>query len=240
MEEKPKFAAQIRAARKRGDQAAVEELTRQRIEWFKAHPPPPPRVPPRRADVVGDLRRAREEGDPKNAEVVVMDALKQKEAHLLDPDDLVWVVEEIGAWESSWRAGQAIAAWLYHHGPIHQGLVTTAEDIAGYDNAEWLDDVLLWIEPTPQRWFEHACWVSALLGCELCHRMTSEGLDVRARDDLFVKYAVEYYAEHAKRVLADRGDAARRSLRAAPELTNAEDVAPGVRWVLDAWTEAFT
>ena len=234
MEEKPNFVAEIKAARARDDQEAVREVFRRAAAWQAAQPPP------RRAGVATDLLEARQRGDAKEAERVVMDALKQKEADILDPDDLVWVVGQIGAWESSWRAGQAIAAWLYHHGPIHRGLVETAEDIASYDNAEWLDDVLLWIEPTPQRWFEHACWVSAFLGCMLCSRIEREGLDVDARRELYAKEAVESCAEHAKRVIDERRDAARRSLLAAAERAKIEDVAPRARWVLDAWKEALT
>lgn len=233
MEKSPNFAAELRAARERGDAEAVKDVLRRSAEWQRTHPAA------RRADVAADLRRARADAAPKDAEAIVMDALKQSEAHRLDPDDLIWVVAKVGAWESSWRAGQAITAWLYHHGPVHPALIETAKEIARHDNAEWLDDVLLWLEPTPERWVEHARWVNALLGCDAGRDIAREGLEGPAAAARSGEYAVQHYGGHAKRVVDERGAGALRSLRAAVGMPDLELLPSGVRSVLEAWAEAF-
>ena len=213
MAEKPDFVGQLREARAHGDKEAAREVFRQATAWNAANRPAP------RGDVAGDLRLAVLRRNTADAEAVVLDALEQQQCHLLDPDDLVWVVAQVGAWESSWRAGQAIAAWLYHHGPGHRALVAVAEQIADCDNARWLDEALLWIEPTPLRWHQSACW-HVTCGCG-----GSSSPD-----------PVEDCGHPPRWVVEQRGDAALRTLRAAPDFAE-----PGTdaRRVLDAWVGAL-
>lgn len=213
MTDKPNFALLLREARARGDKGAVREVFRKATAWHAANRRPP------REDVAGDLGLAVRRRSVADAEAVVLDALEQQQSHLLDPADLIWMVAQVGPWKSSWRAGQAIAAWLYHHGPGHRGLVEVAEQIADCDNARWCDEALLWIEPTPHRWYQSACW-HVTCGCG-----GSSSPD-----------PVADCASHPRWVVEQRGDAARRTLRAAPGFAEAGTDA---RRVLEAWAGAF-
>jgi hypothetical protein len=166
-----------------------------------------------------------------------MRALKRERAPTLDPEDLIWVVRQVGAWRSSWRTGQAIAAWLFHHGPVHRGLFQAAEEIAALNNAEWLDDVLLWSEPTPKRWGEEARWGLTRTWCHLDWFCKERGVQRPANlttpeaRALFAQCVREWWSDFPRRVVTDRGEAARHSLRAAPNAVDDDDV----RLVLDTW-----
>jgi hypothetical protein len=112
-----------------------------------------------------------------------------------------------------------------------------AEEIAAFNNDEWLDDVLLWSEPTPERWIEEACWGRMRTWCDLSVYCKQRNLscpkdlstpDARA---IFVRCVQEWGTDFARRVVTDRGDAARRSLRAASR--EAED--DRLRLVLETW-----
>jgi hypothetical protein len=237
MAEKPNFLAELKAARAHGDKNAVRDAMRRADEWAKANPKTPI------ADLGGALKAARARKNARDAERVIRDALEQQQGHLLAADDLLWVVSEVGAWESSWRAGQAIAAWLYHHGPIHRGLIEVAEEIADYNNAEWLDGVLLWIEPTPLRWCAHAGWLNVFAGWDLAARLKKDGRAMpETYDDpeiqrIYKECALGGIATHARWVIEERGDAARRTLQAA---ANTHELERDVRLILEAWKEALT
>ena len=240
MNDKPKLSEYV-AAKKRGDLEAAEELLGRIHAWHEANPKPAP--PPPRANVAGDLRDARRRNDLGEAKALLRDAHKQEQSHLLEADDLVWFVEMNGAFESSWDTGSVIAEWLYHHGPVHSALVRVAEDIASYDNTRALDDALLWLEPTPDRWFQCALWRAGLAHMDLCSELKQEGREPPDSWDTpelrhrYKQCAVEWYADHARRVIEERRDAARRSLRAAPDIA-----VPGrnVRLILEAWKELLT
>jgi hypothetical protein len=232
---KPNFCAEYKAARGQGDEEGMRDVLRRASEWAKANP----KVPI--ADVAGALKDARVRDDVRRAERVIREALEQARCHLLDADDLIWVVSKVGVWESSWKAGQAIAAWLYQHGPIHRGLVEVAEEMASYNDAEWLDGVLLWIEPTPHRWFEHACWMPVFVGWELEARLGREWAEHELHDPAIAsvyRASAEVVAGHARRVVVERGSAAVRSLRVAPALAEASGDR-ATQLVLEGWAEAF-
>jgi hypothetical protein len=193
-------------------------------------------------DLAATLTSARMRLAVKEADAVMREATQRGEAHLLAPDDLAWLVEKLGAFESSWGAGHAIAHWLFHHGPVHPQLVATAVNIAEYDDAEWLDDVLLWIEPTPHRWLQQAAWSASLTWRLLRFELRREGravptLEAPTDIALYKAQALTEPADFPRHVLAERGDGARRSLRAAPELA-----IPGrdVRLILEAWAAGLT
>jgi len=97
--------------------------------------------------------------DALAAKQVIADVVRQKEAPNLVADDLIWVAERPGPIRSAGWVGEAIATWIYHHGPIHPELLRTAEELAKGDNSAYLDEVLLWVEPTPDRWIQYGVWV---------------------------------------------------------------------------------
>lgn len=102
---KPDFLAELKEANARGDKEGVAEVRRRVSAYAKANA----KIP--RADLSGDLTRARARNDLVESEAVIRDALEQGLAHALIPEDLIWVVSKVGAWKSSWKAGQAVAAW---------------------------------------------------------------------------------------------------------------------------------
>ena len=236
----PDFIAEYKAAQARGDDVARRDVLRRAKEWRETNPR---KTKPPRANVAADLRWARERNMPKEAQRIVVDAVRQTQAQLLSPDDLVWVVGRLGAQNSNSGTGQAIAEWLFHHGPVHRALVQVAEDIANYDNSRCIDDVLLWIEPTPDRWFEHASWKSGWVVSELTSRLGRTWREYELQNpevaSLYKMCAAEEFSEHARRVIAERGNAAGRSLRAAPEVAEAND-AFRTKLVLEGWAEALS
>lgn len=231
---RPDFLAELKEALARGDKEGANEVRRRQRAWNTAN------ARPRSADPSGDLKKARTRDDVAEAEAVIRDALEQRLAHTLTPDDLIWVVSKVGAWKSSWKAGQAIAAWLRHHGPIDRPLLDVAKEIAAEDNAEWLDDVLLWIDPTPDRWCQHACWQVMLASWRLADELKKLGREMPTTisdpEDvaLYKSCVVAHFSDLARWVLKERGESAFRALRAAPERAEPDSEA---RLVLDAWAE---
>ena len=237
--DKPKLS-EYRDARNRGDMDAAEELIRRIHAWHAANPKPPP--PPPRADVTRDLRHARYRNDLKEARAVLVDAHKQKQAHLLDAEDLVWFVEErrlqvelecglsdrrlaLPPWAGPPRAGSD------RRGDRQLRRLATARRRPPLDRA------------APDRWLQCAFWRAGLTHMDLCSELKTEACarpvswDTPELRHRYKQCAVEWYADRARRVIDERGDAARRSLRVAPAVA-----APGhnVRLVLEAWAEALT
>jgi hypothetical protein len=239
----PDFIAEYKAAQARGDDAGRRDVLRRAKEWREANPKPAPPPMPRHPDVAGALRRAREENSPERAQEIAIQAYRQHESHLLSPDDLVWIVGEVGGFKAGRRAGRAIAEWLYHHGPLHSELIAAAEEIASYDNTEWIDRVLLWVEPTPDRWFGHASWKTWWVASGLTSRLGCTWREYELHNPevarLYKMCAAEEFSEHARRVIAERGSAARRSLRAAPSVAEAND-ALQTKLILEGWAEALS
>jgi hypothetical protein len=240
----PSRMQRYREAKEREDEVAMEEVRREVREDAKAL-----RARERQEAVLDERRNfARELGearlyrDPAAAEAVVRRAHKRERAPEFDPDDLVWLARQLGAWRSSGAIGGAIAGWIFGHGPQHRGLFEVAEEIAALDDSAWLDDVLLWSEPTPERWVEVACWGQARTWCHLDWFCDERGV-VRPKDlstpearAVFAQCARQWSIEFPRKVVTDRGDAAKRSLRAAA--AGAEDV--GLRTVLEAWASELT
>lgn len=200
-----------------------------------AHPPPPP------SQALHSARRRKRTAEALTA---VERALKQHEAHLLRPNDLVWLTNETGAWRANGAVAAAIARWLDHHGDIHPGLFASAVEIAALDDNEGLDAALLLARPDSFRWLEHAKWTATLLVLSLrpegapawrFEPLSDDETTRRFRDYATSKDAS--YADHARVVLAKRGANARTGLQSARG--RATHGTP-VRLLLDVWEEAFT
>lgn len=237
MTETPSFIPAWKAARARGDEEAANEVLRQAAAYRKAHPK---KEPPRRQDCRGDLTWARVTNDVPAAEKVIADAVKQKEAPTLAAEDLIWIAEGLGPIRSAGRVAEAIAEWIYCHGPIDAELVRTAEDVAACDDSAHLDEVLLWVEPTPDRWIQYGLWVRAHIDWVMADQLkqTAKAMPDRltAPDDVALYKSLVGTPDHIERVLAERGEAARRSLvEAAQEAVTGSTV----RCVLEVWAEKF-
>lgn len=227
-----------KAARALGDEEAAKEVLRQAAAYDQANE----KEAERRLDCRGDLTWARATNDVLAAKRAVVDSVTQKEAHTLAPEDLVWLVGELGTFRSRRAPAQAIAEWIYDHGPVHRPLVAAAEEIAASNDSECLDAVLLWVEPTPERWFEHASWnwgrARDLVADELKKIGRQPPTTISEPEELVIYKACVKgpLADHARRVLRERGHAAIQSLRDAPRF-----LGPGVKPkpLLEAWVEVL-
>jgi hypothetical protein len=233
------LAAAWRAARDRGDQEAADQLYQQLRDHMQANRrlAPPQTNPPRPLDCRGDLRWERVRNDPQAARDVVRDAVRQNEAHTLAPEDLIWLVDRLGPIRSG--AGIAIAEWLSHRGPVHPELVQTAEDVAACDDSPELDKLLLWIEPTPDRWLQCALWVRVHIDWMMAAELKRAGREMPeiliSADDIALYKSMVGTPDYVERLLTERGEAARRSLAAAP---NEARRGSTVRCVLEVWAVA--
>jgi hypothetical protein len=191
-------------------------------------------------DCRGDLTWARMSNDALAAKQVIADAVKQKEAPNLAADDLIWVAERLGPIRAAGWVGEAIATWIYHHGPIHPELLSAAEEVVKGDNSAHLDEVLLWVEPTPDRWIQYGLWVRVHIDWVMADEPKQAGKTMpdllTAPDDVALYKSLVGTPDHVERVLAERGEAAHRSLVEA-----ARDARVGgtVRCVLEVWAEAL-
>ncbi len=231
------FIPAWRAARARGDQEAAREVLRQAAAYRRGHPRT---VPPRRLDCRGDLTWARVTNHVVAAKQVIADAVTQKEAPTLAAEDLVWIVDQLGPIRSAGAVAEAIAEWIYHHCPIHPELLRTAEEVAKGDNSAHLDELLLWVEPTPDRWIQYGLWVRAHIDWVMVAELKKNGKTMPDRltapDDITLYKSLVGTPDHVERVLAERGEAARRNLAEA-----AQEAMTGstVRCVLEVWAAKF-
>lgn len=231
------FIPAWKAARARGDQEAAREVLHQAAAYRRGHPRT---APPRRLDCRGDLTWARVTNHVVAAQKVIAHVVKQKEAPNLAADDLIWVAERLGPIRSAGWVGEAIAAWIYHHGPIHPELLRTAEEVAKGDNSARLDEVLLWVEPTPDRWIQYGLWVRVHIDWVMADHLKQAGKTMPARvtapDDIALYKSLVGTPDHVVRVLAERGEWARRSLVEAVQDTITEST---VRCVLEVWADGL-
>jgi hypothetical protein len=192
------------------------------------------------------LHRARRRKHTDEALEVVLASLKAQSAHLLRPNDLVWLVDEIGLWRATGRVANALAEWLDHHGDTHRGVWEAAVAIASLDNSDRLDEALLLARPDSHRWVEHATWVASLLQ-HFLDPPAATGPDGGARRRPFqpledTEEVAEFkhlatsldasFSELARRVLAKHGENARQGLRYA---RGRAIYGTPVRLLLDVW-----
>jgi len=235
MTQTPGFIPAWRAARARGDGEAAREVLRQAAAYRRGYPRT---APPRSLDCRGDLTWARVTNHVLAAHKVIADAVKQKEAPNLAADDLIWVAERLGPIRSAGWVGEAIATWIYHHGPIHPELLRTAEEVAKGDNSAHLDEVLLWVEPTPDRWIQYGLWVRVHIDWVMDAELEKAGKTMPdlliSTDDIALYRSLVGTPDHVVRVLAERGNAARRSL---VEASHQAAESGTVRCLLEVWAE---
>jgi hypothetical protein len=237
MNETPSFIPAWKAARARGDEEAANDVLRRAAAYRKAHPK---KEPPQRPDCRGDLTWARVTNDVPAAKKVIADAVKQREAHTLAAEDLIWVAERLGPIRPAGWVAEAIAEWIYRHGPTNAELIGAAEEVARGDNSAHMDEVLLWVEPTPDRWIQYGLWVRVHIDWGMADQLKQAGKAMPDRltdpDDIALYKSLVGTPDHVEHVLAERGEAARQSLAKAAQQAG---VGSTVRCVLEVWAEKF-
>lgn len=160
------------------------------------------------------IANARRKNDPKTAFAVLEVLVALELASVIASEELVWTVnmaDRLGMYCTSLEQSiqLALRQWLYHHGPCSRGVVALAEARQREAKTLELDELVLWIEPTPARWKELAdrLWESLFRQQE---RPSDEPAERPPLDGRLARFD-----RIPKRILEERGDPAWRALRAA-------------------------